>query len=372
MGLFITMLLVAVTVGYYQTRVALPPRLIYQDNEANRQSVASIPALTQRYSPTPWLANTHLQLIFLGLKKAFGRRLQYDSHDILTMADGGTTALYWLGESLPEQTPTLLVLHTITGSPHSMRGLVRDLQLRTGWRVVVCTRRGHAELPLTAPRINTLGDTADLREQLAVITQRYPHSPLYAVGISAGSGLLVRYLGEEGHNTPIQGAMAYCPGYNVEVAFLRSRPPYNRMMARKLARTFVTPYADQFSTKPGYQQCAQANDLQSFHEHIHALAGYPSQSAYLEACNPVGVMKGIVTPMLILNAEDDPVCVIENADEHIPLIRQLPHAILAITRRGSHCAYFSGWRPRSWANAVMADYFMHLNQQRQATAPLNH
>ena len=225
MGLFITMLLVAVTVGYYLTRVALPPRLIYQDNEANRQSVASIPALTQRYSPTPWLANTHLQLIFLGLKKAFGRRLQYDSHDILTMADGGTTALYWLGESLPEQTPTLLVLHTITGSPHSMRGLVRDLQLRTGWRVVVCTRRGHAELPLTAPRINTLGDTADLREQLAVITQRYPHSPLYAVGISAGSGLLVRYLGEEGHNTPIQGAMAYCPGYNVEVAFLRSRPP---------------------------------------------------------------------------------------------------------------------------------------------------
>jgi predicted alpha/beta-fold hydrolase len=33
-----------------------------------------------------------------------------------------------------------------------------------------------------------------------------PDSALYAAGISAGTGLLIRYLGEQGEDTPLRGA----------------------------------------------------------------------------------------------------------------------------------------------------------------------
>ena len=82
------------------------------------------------------------------------------------MRDGGQTALAWCGHGLPADTPTILVLHTLTGSPQSMAELVQDLHRETGWRVVVCLRRGHADLPLSTPRLNILGCTDDLREQL--------------------------------------------------------------------------------------------------------------------------------------------------------------------------------------------------------------
>ncbi|MEL0028105.1 MAG: alpha/beta hydrolase, partial [Perlucidibaca sp.] len=175
------------------------PHVICHDNLHNHHVVASLPLLHEAFTPTPWLFNEHAQLIFHSLRKK-GRRAApvYDHEDSLVMADGGRTALFWRGHDLAPDTPTIVLLHTITGSPASMAELVDDLHAGTGWRIVLCLRRGHADLPLTTPRLNILGCTDDLREQLAVIQARFPESPLYGVGSSAGSGLLVRYLGEEG------------------------------------------------------------------------------------------------------------------------------------------------------------------------------
>ena len=182
--------------AYYLRTAAQRPELIYQNNADNQALVDRVPRLTQRFWATPWLFNGHLQLLGLGLKKAFAPRLRYDREDTLRMADGGTTALHWLGADLPADVPTLVVLHTITGSPHSMRSFVRDLQRLTGWRIVLCQRRGHGELALTSPRFNTMGDTNDLREQLRMIAARYPQSALYAAGVSAGTGLLAVHRSE--------------------------------------------------------------------------------------------------------------------------------------------------------------------------------
>ena len=72
------------------------------------------------------------------------------------MSDGGITGIAWYGLDLPANTPTIVLLHTITGSPESMRELVRDLHKYTGWRVALCLRRGHAHLPMPVPKMNLL------------------------------------------------------------------------------------------------------------------------------------------------------------------------------------------------------------------------
>ena len=63
--------------------------------------------------------------------------------------------------------------------------------------------------------MNLFGSTQDLREQLLYIQDKFPQSDLYGVGSSAGTGLLVRYLGEEGEQTrskqPLPYAQAIIP-----------------------------------------------------------------------------------------------------------------------------------------------------------------
>ncbi|ERO65702.1 YheT family hydrolase [Pseudomonas piscis] len=349
--------------AYYLFTAARRPQLIYQPNPQNQALIAQVPRLSRRFWATPWLFNGHLQLLGLGLKKVLAARLSYEHVDTLHMADGGTTALHWLGCDLPEQVPTLVVLHTITGSPHSMRGFVRDLRRLTGWRVVLCERRGHGQLPLTSPRFNTMGDTADLREQLRLIAERYPQSALYAAGISAGTGLLIRYLGEQGADTPLRGAFAYCPGYDIRVAFGRARAPYTRLMARKLVRQFVAPNRQALAHLPSLAALEGAQSLDEFHRHLYECAGYPTQQAFLEACNPMLVMETVTIPLLVLNAEDDPVCVLGNVRDHQSALSRMPRTLLAVTRRGSHCAYLAGFTARSWAHHLAADFLRAVHGQ---------
>lgn len=347
--------------AYYLRTAAQRPELIYQHNETNCELISRVPGLTGRFWTTPWLFNGHLQLVGLGLKKAFSPRLQYDRIDTLQMADGGTTALHWLGDQLPADEPTLVVLHTITGSPHSMRGFVRDLQHLTGWRIVLCQRRGHGALELTSPKFNTMGDTDDLREQLRLISKRFPHSPLYAAGVSAGTGLLIRYLGEQGSKTPLRGAFAYCPGYDISVAFVRSKAPYSRLMARKLIRQFVVPNQNLLEHLASFTALRSSKNLAEFHQHLYECAGYSTHQAFLDHCNPITVMKNVTTPLLVLNSKDDPVCVFDNVRDHQRAMTLMPRTVLAVTSRGSHCAHLAGLTARSWAHQLAADYLLALH-----------
>lgn len=339
------------------------PQLHCHDNAFNRGLIERLPQLRREFRPTPWLFNAHAQLVFHGLRR--GRQDAeplYDHSDLLTMSDGGHTALVWRGHGLPAATPTIVLLHTITGSPDSMSQIVWDLHACTGWRVVLCVRRGHADLPLATPRINILGSTADLREQLAVIRARFPLSPLFGVGSSAGSGLLARYLGEEGAGAPFVAAFADCPGYDTDVGFDRAHPFYSRMMAKKMVGQFITRHLPVIGHLPTTARLKSAESLADFYRHNYELAGYGSYEEYTDACNPMRVFQDIRTPLMILNAEDDPVCRIANVAPFLPAMREMPNVILVTTAQGSHCAHYEGWSAQSWSSRLMGEYFKAVRE----------
>jgi predicted alpha/beta-fold hydrolase len=297
-------------------------------------------------------------------REAVEPALRYERTDILRMRDGGTTALDWIGLDNEPATPTLVVLPSITGDAQSMRSMVRDLRRATGWRIVVCTRRGHGDLELTSPNLNTMGSTADLREQLARIGELFPDSPLYAVGVSAGSAVLVRYLGEEGPHSMIRAGVAYCPGYDIGVAWHRVQPFYDRLMSWRLKQYFLARHAPALKHFGTYDACLATRDLAGFHEHLYEMAGCVDLEDYLARSNPMQVMADVAVPVLIINAADDPVCVDANARDHIDAVRRVPDALLVRTARGSHCAFHEGWSARSWANRLMANYLLAAFERR--------
>ncbi|ENO16012.1 alpha/beta fold hydrolase [Marinobacter nanhaiticus D15-8W] len=340
------------------------PHVLFKPTPKNQQLIARLSQLQQPFKPTPWLSNTHAQLVFHGLRKTWRKSdVLYDRIDRLTMADGGITALYWSGYATPAVTPTIVVMHTLTGSPESMAELVADLRAATGWRVVLCLRRGHGNLQLATPRFNILGSTDDLREQLQVIREHLPESPLYGVGSSAGSGLITRYLGEEGGDAVFRAAFAYCPGYDTDKAFDLAHPFYSRMMGKKLVKKFVLPNLDVIGHLSTIQQLQGVESLADFYRLGYELAGHASYADYDDASNPMRLFERIETPFMVLNAEDDPVCQIDNLAPYRAKMGDMPNLILVTTADGSHCAYYEGWRARSWSAKLMADYFAQVHAE---------
>ena len=54
-------------------------------------------------------------------------------------------------------------------------------------------------------------------------------------GVSAGSGLLVSYMGQMAPNSPVKAGCSLCPAYSIDMAFKRIREEY--------------PLVDKFFTK---------------------------------------------------------------------------------------------------------------------------
>ncbi|MCC6848608.1 MAG: alpha/beta fold hydrolase [Deltaproteobacteria bacterium] len=360
----------AAAVRRYRTRIARAPELVYRETPLLAHVRARCAALTEPYRPPWWSANRHLQLALLAWRDARTPPLRYDETERLTLPDGGTVSLDWLGLEDPPATPLVVVLPTICGDGQSMRRTVRAFRRRLGWRVVVCNRRGHGALPLTAPRVSTLGATADVRAQLARIRARLPAAPLYAVGVSAGSGLLVRYLGEEGLRAPLAAAVAYCPGYDTTRAFHRVHRCYDRYLLGAVRRYFLERHAATLAMHPGWDAAMRSRTIGELHDRQHPFAGFATAEEYHAHTNPMRVADAVGVPLLILNAADDPVCTRANVEEHRGLFGRVPESLLVLTERGSHCAFFEGhWRPRSWAHRLIAEYFTAVHDWTPGAAP---
>jgi hypothetical protein len=273
------------------------------------------------------------------------------------MPDGGSVSIQWLGLAAPATTPVLVVLHTITGSADGLRRFISQVHSRLGWVVAACNRRGHAGLALTAPRVNTMGSTDDLRRQLDAIEARRPGAPVYGVGVSAGSGLLVRYLGEEGAASRLRAAVALCPAYDIRDAFHYAHRGYDRYLTRKMVQFFLTRNRDVLGGIDGFDACSASTSMAEFHDRLFPLAGFGSREEYYVASNPMEVARDVGVPVLVINSADDPVCVERNVHRHLPDMRRLSRMTLALTRRGGHCGFFETLaRTDTWSDRAIAEY----------------
>jgi len=335
-----------------------------RDRDWHRAVLDACPSLRDGYRPTPWARNAHIQTLLTVVHERRTPLPAWDHEERLEMSDGGTVSVQWLGLDAPPGSPVLVVLHTLCGSGDGLRRFVLSLRraLRAvgaggGWTIAACNRRGHAGLPLTAPTVNTMGSTADLRRQLCAIEARRPDAPLYAVGVSAGSGLMVRYLGEEASRSRLRAAVALCPAYDIRDAFDFAHPRYDAYLTRRVVDFFLTRNRDALGSIPGYDACAASGSMSEFHARLYPLAGYKSVEDYFEGSNPMEVALDVATPMLVINAADDPVCVERNVLHHLGDLQTLPRMTLALTRHGGHCGFFEGaLAGESWADRAVVDY----------------
>lgn len=327
------------------------------DVDWTQEILRRAPSLSAGCSPPRWARSPHLQNLLTTLHDQRAPEVRWGAEERLCAPDGGTTSVQWLGLGQPPGTPVIVVAHSICGSGDSLRRYIGKLHAETGWVVAVCNRRGHAGLPLTAPQVNTMGSTADFRRQLQAIEQTRPKAPLYGVGVSAGSALLVRYLGEEKERSRLRAGVALCPAYNIPDGFRATHPRYDTFLTKRLVRFFLEQNAATLRGIDGYEDCRAAGNLVEFHDRLYPIAGYRSAADFYEASDPMRVALETRMPVLVVNSSDDPVCVEANVRKNLPAMQTLERMTLVLTRYGSHCGYSDGLLAReNWMARAVAEY----------------
>lgn len=309
-----------------------------------------------------WVPGPHFQTTW----GRFGRsgRIVALERELLPTPDGDDLVL----DHLPgaPDTPRVLLLHGLEGSSYAvyMLGLLR-LCAQAGWRATALNfrscardpRRPRRWLPNRRPRLYHSGETSDLDLVARALAAREPGAPLYAIGVSLGGNVLLKYLGEKGPRTAIEAAVAISVPFELATASRHLERGLSRFYVAYFLKTLKRKMKDLLARFPAEtahldpRRIAGARTFREFDEAATApLHGFASADDYYLRASSLRYLPRVEAPTLCVNSADDPflpVEVLARAEE-----AGSDDVRFTVTRQGGHAAFISGrfpWRPRYWA-----------------------
>ncbi|WP_390897917.1 hydrolase [Pseudomonas citri] len=309
-----------------------------------------MPAVPEHFVPALGLGNPHLQTLWgpLWRKTTPIER----ERERLWLDDGDFLDLDWHGPH-NVKAPVVLVLHGLTGSSNSpyVAGLQQALGNR-GWASVALNWRGCSGEPNLLPRSYHSGVSEDLAATIAHLRACRPLAPLFAVGYSLGGNVLLKHLGETGHNSQLQGAVAVSVPFRLDQCADRIGQGFSRFYQAHFMRSLVT-YVRNKQRKfqhdgrhEGLQTLTALGPLENmrtfwdFDGRVTApLHGFSDAADYYRRASSRYFLGGISTPTLVIQAADDPFVFPHSLPE--------PGELSASTRfelhaRGGHVGFVEG------------------------------
>jgi predicted alpha/beta-fold hydrolase len=312
--------------------------------------------------PAWWLPSAHLQTIWSRLTRS--RRLVRFSREVLATPDDDDLVLDHTPG--PSGAPRVLLLHGLEGSAHSFYAQgIAALVARAGWRGTVinfrsCARdptRLEARLSNRRPRLYHSGETADFHFAVNQLADREPAAPLYAIGVSLGGNVLLKWLGETGAASPIRAAATISVPYDLAAA--------SRFLERRVGLFYVRHFlatlrakgldvVSRFPHETGHidpDRLRRARTFRDIDDCLTApLHGFASADDYYAQSSSLGFLSRIQVPTLCISAGDDPLIPAESVERARRAAS--PQVTFELTRRGGHAGFVTGpwpWRPRYWA-----------------------
>lgn len=336
-----------------------PVKLTFNsDSKIYEGVVSKCRILHGRYLATPWLASPHVQTTFLNF---FGNPPDFSyRRQMFRTSDGGTIALDWLMSydvkggavyvdntiSKDDRTPIVIVVPGLTSDSNSpyLKHLVYNTAKR-GWNVVAANHRGLGGVSVTSDCFYNAGWTEDVRAVVRHLHGEYPEAPLYVIGTSIGANILVKYLGEEGEDIPVAGAVAICSPWDLLIGdrFI-GRNLIQKLYDRALTiglQGYAQLHQPRYSRLANWEGIKKSRSIRDFDNHATCLVGkYETVDTYYRQCSSSNYVGKVAVPLLCISALDDPVC----TREAIPWdeCRLNKNVVLATTKHGGHLAFFEG------------------------------
>jgi len=269
------------------------------------------------FRPAWWLPGPHLQTLWNPMCRQPAKLER--TRERLWLADGDFLDLDWHGPHEAEA-PLVLVLHGLTGSSDSLYVLGLQQKLATqGWASVALNWRGCSGEPNLLARGYHSGASDDLAETVRHLRAQRPLAPLYVVGYSLGGNVLLKYLGETGADSQVQGAAAVSVPFRLDQCADRLDLGFSRVYQAHFMKQMVAyvktkqrlfahkGMADRLSALDQLGTLDGMRTFWDFDDRITApLHGFSGAQDYYTHSSSRYFLARIETPTLIIQAADDP------------------------------------------------------------------
>ena len=327
-----------------------------------------MPRPSEPFRPAAWLPNAHGQTIYAAtLAPCAGAALRRTRWET---PDGDFIDLDWVGaphERYPRP-PLVVLLHGLEGGSGSHYArMLASLVARSDWRAVIVHFRGCSGEPNRLERAYHSGDSAELDWILKRLRAQHPQAPLFALGVSLGGNVLLKWLGESAHDARFAldaAAAVSAPLDLIAVGNALDRGFNRSVYTRNFLRTLKAKSLAKLARFPGlFDRAAvlRATTLRAFDDAVTApLHGFRDAEDYWLRSSSKPWLEHIRVPTLVLNALDDPflpASALPNAHE------VSSDVVLQFPPQGGHVGFVSGRFPGSiaWMPAHILRFFSAIS-----------
>lgn len=275
----------------------------------------------------------------------------------------------------PITAPRLIVLHGLEGSSYSpyVQGLIALAQ-QHGWRATAFNCRSCARdpadtitwIPNRRPRLYHSGETEDF-DCVVRYLRSLDDLPMFAVGVSMGGNMLLKWLGEHPGQQAIAAAATISAPYDLAAGARHLESVLGRYYTLHFLQTLraklthlVTAFPEQ-RARIDFERALTAQVFRVFDDAATApLNGFRDAADFYAQCSSIEYVDKITTPTLCISAADDaliPRKILARARRRFsPAIEPL------FTRNGGHVGFVDGphpWAPRYWAEELVLEWLEH-------------
>jgi len=293
------------------------------------------------FVPAWWLRSAHLQTLWPAF---FKKQHQLDlMNEQYELDDGDFIDLCW---SKKKSDKVVLLLHGLEGSikSHYINGIFYQLE-QAGYRPVFMHFRGCSDRVNRLPRAYHSGETGDMAlvvEHIKNTTGNYPYA---AVAYSLGANALLKWLGETGHNNPLNKAVAVSVPFKLYDAAKRLEQGVSKLYREHLLTSLRKTYVKKFNQmkSPLNVDVTQLKSFWDYDDKVTApLHGFSGAQDYYERSSSRQFLKAITVPTRIIHSQDDPFMFVET----VPCETELsPKIDFILTEKGGHVGFVSGSFP---------------------------
>jgi predicted alpha/beta-fold hydrolase len=296
-----------------------------------------------------YLFNGHLQTIVpSALRKVRG--LTYERERLETV-DGDFLDLDWVDRGSKR---LVVITHGLEGDSYRPYVLgTAKLFARQGWDVLAWNCRSCSGEMNRAFRLYNHGEIGDIDAVIRQALRTRHYEEIALVGFSMGGNITLKYLGVHGKDAPqvITSAAVFSAPTNLRSSALRldaaSNSFYKKRFLKKLSHK-VRLKAEQHPGRLDVSRLAAVQVWRDFDEAFSAaLGGYRDADDFYEQASAVRFMPGIQIPVLLVNAQNDPILTPECAPTE--LAKAHPRIFLETPRTGGHVGFMVAGDEFTWA-----------------------
>jgi len=326
--------------------------------------------MTTQFKPAFGLANKHFQTLY----SSFFRKAKNLDFDIekFTLPDGDFMECYWYDKPLKGSLkPIVILFHGLAGSYKSpyIQGTMLKLA-DAGFSSVVMHFRGCSGVENILPRAYHSGDTGDSSLWIQEVKSRFKKSKLFAIGYSLGGNMLLKYLGEKGSNSLLDGAISISAPMVLDICANSINKGFSKIYQKHLISNLNLPLEKKYEKHDmesiiGLKK-EEVKNIKTFWEfdeiYTAKIHGFKSAKDYYQKSSARQFLKDIQTPTLVIHSLDDPFMtpeILPNSDEISKYIK------LEISPNGGHVGFIGGtiYNPTFWLEARVVEYFKKLEEQ---------